>query len=169
MASHTKSNPEWHVDIIWYKSRLCSVDTCLLNVIIAMAWLYNLFAWDFITSHSLCSQRPKNIRIPSNFHFKLGKNLTVSTAFNTWYQKTGNKDVVSLSRCCADILRQHHSVHYFKLMNTQKGYVWMHICSEYGVRKRAYSNICVVTNALSVNTNVTSVSTSYYSTLLFIL
>lgn len=175
MASHTKSNPEWHVDIIWYKSRLCSVDTCLLNVIIAMAWLYNLFAFDFITSpHSLCSQSPKNIRIPSNFHFKLGNNSTVSRGFNTWYQQTGNKDIVSLSRCSADILRQHHSVHSFNLMNTQKGVCLdvprrMHICSEYGVSKRAYSNTCVVTNALSVNKNVTSVSTSYYSTLLLIL
>lgn len=166
MASHTKSNPEWHVDIIWYKSRLCSVDTCLLNVIIAMAWLYNLFAWDFITSpHSLCSQRPKNIRIPSNFHFKLGKNSTVSTVFNTWYQKTGNKDVVSLSTFWDSIILCILSSWWIP----RRGYVWMHICSEYGVRKRAYSNTCIVTNALTVNKNVTSVSTSYYSTLLFIL
>lgn len=129
MASHTKSNPEWHVDIIWYKSRLCSVDMCLLNVIIAIAWLYNLFAWAFITSpYSLCSQRPGNIRVPSNFHFKLGNNSTVSTATQHLIHET-NKQATKISFHCRDAVLTFSDSIILCILSIwwipRRGYVWM--------------------------------------------
>lgn len=48
-------NPDRHADIIWYKSRLRSQNTHLLNAVMATVCLYSAFAWVHISfaSHSL--------------------------------------------------------------------------------------------------------------------
>lgn len=68
------------------------------------------------------------------------------TVFHTCYQDTGNKDIVSLLQRNPDISRQYQSKHSFIMMNTHRGVCLhashgMHICSEYGGGRSAYSEM----------------------------